>query len=462
MSQSTTESEVAGLLEDLPGMRWVEILLPDMNGILRGKRISRADLAKLFGPGIGFPAATTMLDTKGLTFETLKFGGDDGDPDALCHAVPGSLAPVPWLQAPTGQALITMSEVGGKPYFADPRRVLERAVEPLSEAGLRPVVATELEFYLLEENPEDEAPSPKLQRIPGTRLEHDGPQFASLDDLNDMEAFFGEVDRNCETQNLPASTAVSEFAPSQFEINLNHVADPVLACDHAVVLKRLVKNTARRHGAVASFMAKPFAEHPGCGLHIHVSLLDDKGRNVFAPGDNQKDGLPFSDKLRHAVGGLAEAMPESMAVFAPNANSYRRFRPGVFVPLAPTWGINHRNLSMRVPLSDAANARIEHRVAGADANPYLVMAAVLAGIHHGIKNRCAPGPMIAQGTSTPDDVTLPVRWEASLDAFDRAQIIPRYLGEEYCRVFGICRRAECDRFHSEVSNRDYEWYLRYI
>lgn len=455
------QPEVAKLLEILPGMRWVEVLLPDMNGILRGKRIGRDDLDKLFGDGVPLPGATTMLDTKGLTFEALKFGGDDGDPDVLCHAVSGSLAPVPWLKAPTGQVLVAMSEVSGAPYFADPRRVLERAIEPLTDAGLRPVVATELEFYLLEEDPDDR-PRPNTARIPGTRLPQDGPQFASLDDLNDMGAFFAEVDASCETQNLPASTAVSEFAPSQFEINLHHVADPVLACDHAVLLKRLIKNVARRHGAVASFMAKPFAEHAGCGLHIHVSLLDEQGRSVFAPAEKRKRGLPFSKELRHAVGGLAEAMHESMAVFAPNANSYRRFGAGAFVPKAPTWGINHRNLSMRVPLSDAANARIEHRVAGADANPYLVMAAVLAGIHHGIEKRCEPGPMIAQGASTPKEATLPVRWEASLDAFDRAQILPRYLGEEYCRVFGICRRSECDRFHSEVSDRDYEWYLRYI
>lgn len=455
------EQEVARLLDTLPGMRWVEVLLPDMNGILRGKRIGRNDLDKLFGAGMPLPGATTMMDTKGLTFEALGFGGDDGDPDVLCHAVRSSLAPVPWLQAPTGQVLITMSEVGGAPYFADPRRVLERAIEPLTDAGLRPVVATELEFYLLEEDPAG-APALKSSRIPGSQLEQDGPHFGSLDDLNDMEAFFAEVDESCEAQNLPASTAVAEFAPSQFEINLQHVPDPVLACDHAVLLKRLVKNVARRHGAVASFMAKPFAEHSGCGLHIHVSLLDEQGRNVFAPAEKQGDGLPFSKSLRHAVGGLAEAMPESMAVFAPNANSYRRFRPGMFVALAPTWGINHRNLSMRVPLSDAANARIEHRVAGADANPYLVMAAVLAGIHHGIEKRCEPGPMIAQGATTPKDLTLPVRWEASLDAFERGQILPRYLGEEYCRIFGICRRGECDRFHSEVSDRDYEWYLRYI
>lgn len=453
------KAEMSKLLETLPGMRWIEVLLPDMNGILRGKRIGRTDLEKLFAAGITLPGATTMLDVKGRTIEALKFGSVDGDPDALCHAVRGSLSPIPWLRAPTGQVLITMSEVDGTPYFADPRRVLERAIEPLLRAGLTPVVATELEFYLLEDDPVD-LPTLKSVRIPGTRLRQDGPHFASLEDLSDMEAFFSEVDASCEVQNLPASTAVSEFAPSQFEINLHHVADPVLACDHAVLLKRLVKNVARRHAAVASFMAKPFAEHSGCGLH--VSLLDEKGQNIFAPSAKQNDGLPFSKVLRHAVGGLARAMPESMALFAPNANSYRRFRPGVFVPLAPTWGLNHRNLSMRVPLSDPENARVEHRVAGADANPYLVMAAVLAGIHHGIEKCCEPGPMIAQGASTPEEVTLPIRWEASLDAFEGAAILPRYLGEDYCRVFAICRRSECNMFHSEVSNRDYEWYLRYL
>jgi glutamine synthetase len=206
-------------------------------------------------------------------------------------------------------------------------------------------------------------------------------------------------------------------------------------------------------------MAKPFAEHAGNGLHMHISLLDDDGNNVFA--GECKDGA-FSDTLRHAIGGLAEVMPESMAVFAPNANSYRRYAPHFFVPATPNWGPNHRDLAMRIPVSSQKNRRVEHRVAGADANPYLVVAAVMAGIHYGIKNKSDPGPMTQEKEEVEYKITLPVRWPYALDAFVAGSILREYFGKEYHRVYGVCRREELDNFHSEVSNKDYEWYLRAV
>jgi glutamine synthetase len=242
-------------------------------------------------------------------------------------------------------------------------------------------------------------------------------------------------------------------------VNLRHVADPALACDHAVLLKRAVKAVARRHGLAASFMAKPFADFSGCGLHIHVSLLNADGENVFA--GTSVDG-EFSDQLRHAIGGLVESMADSMAIFAPNANSYRRFRPRCYAPLTPNWGPNHRSLALRIPLSAPADTRVEHRVAGADANPYLVVAAVLAGIHFGIVSECEPGPMVKTREPIKERITLPVRWEAALSVFESGSILPEYLGEKYHKLFAACRREECDRFHAQVSNRDYEWYLRAV
>jgi glutamine synthetase len=155
-------------------------------------------------------------------------------------------------------------------------------------------------------------------------------------------------------------------------------------------------------------------------------------------------------------------MPESMAVFAPNANSYRRFRPGLFVPLTPTWGLNHRGVALRVPLSGAPDTRIEHRPGGADGNPYLVVAAVVAGLHHGIANRCEPGPPVQAGEVIEERITLPLRWEAAHDAFEAGEILPRYFGAKYHRLFAACRREECERFHAQISDRDYEWYLRAV
>ena len=206
-------------------------------------------------------------------------------------------------------------------------------------------------------------------------------------------------------------------------------------------------------------MAKPFQEHAGNGLHIHTSLMDADGSNVFS--GESKDG-EFSDTLRHAIGGLGQVMAESMAVFAPNANSYRRYAHGFYVPATPNWGPNHRDLAMRIPISSQKNRRVEHRVAGADACPYLVVAAVMAGIHHGITNQIDPGPMVAEKQKIEYEVTLPVRWSKSLDVFQAGQILPKYFGEEYHRLFEICRREESDLFHAQVSNRDYEWYMRAV
>jgi glutamine synthetase len=229
------------------------------------------------------------------------------------------------------------------------------------------------------------------------------------------------------------------------------------ACEHALLLKRIIKAAAREHGMAATFMAKPFAKIPGSGLHIHVSLLDQDGTNVFA--GESSDG-PFSDTLRHAIGGLAKLMPQSMALFAPNANSYRRFQRGVFAPVDANWGVNHRAVSLRIPLSGDQNRRVEHRVSGADANPYLVTAALMAGLHHGITQKCDPGKMVKAREIIEEQVNLPVRWPLALDEFASGTVLPEYLGERFCQVFTACRREEEERFHSEITNRDYEWYLR--
>jgi glutamine synthetase len=457
-----TPDELRKFLERYPDTRLLELLQPDMLGILRGKRVIRDEFAKPFKEGLNFCGATVLLDSKGQTFERIVNGSRDGDPDAISTAVPGSLAPVPWAQVPTAQVLLSMATASGEPFFPDPRQVLRNAARPLQELGLMAVAATELEFYLLDaENSESDGrrPSPKVGRIPGTQQLQDGPQYGCMEDVEDVDPFLAELYSVCEAQNIPAGATLKEFSPGQFEVNLRHVASAELACDHAVLLKRAVKAVARRHGLSASFMAKPFADCAGSSLHVHVSVIDQAGRNVFAGPDASH---PLSDTLRHAIGGLAATMAESMAIFAPTANSYRRYRPGLFVPLAPNWGVNHRGVALRIPLSGPQDTRIEHRPGGADGNPYLVMAAILAGIHHGITNRCDPGPMVAEGEVIEENVALPLRWEAALDAFDRGTVLPKYLGKRYHDLFAACRREECDRFHAQITDRDYEWYLRAI
>jgi glutamine synthetase len=210
----------------------------------------------------------------------------------------------------------------------------------------------------------------------------------------------------------------------------------------------------------ATFMAKPFSEIAGSGLHIHFSLYDDAGNNIFA--DTNLSLTPaISDKMRQAIAGLAETMSEAMAIFAPTANSYRRLVPENFVPLTPSWGYNHRDVALRIPVSDDKDRRVEHRVSSADANPYLVMGAIAAGIHYGITNQCvAATEMVVESEEMEEVITLPREWASALDKFADSKILPQYFGEEYCKLFEQLRRSECDEFAAKVSNIDYEWYLR--
>lgn len=457
MTSNLRSSELDDFLQRFPETRFMDVFVPDLNGILRGKRIQSEEFSKVFGNGSNYVASTPLMNVLGDVSESISYGNDDGDPDLKSIAVPGSLVPVPWATLPTAQCLLEIIEFDGSPFFLDPRNVLRNALQPLTDMGLHPILATELEFYLVEHD--GDSFKPRLPNIPGSSLPQGGHQYGSFDDLESVDDFLTDLNAFCKAQNIPAGTALSEYSPGQFEINLHHIDDPVLACDHAVLLKRAVKAAARKNGLAATFMAKPFQEHAGNGLHIHTSLLDGDDNNVFS--GKSKDG-EFSDTLRHAIGGLAQAMAESMAVFAPNANSYRRYAPGFFVPATPNWGPNHRDLAMRIPVSSLKNRRVEHRVAGADANPYLVVAAVLAGIHHGITNQIDPGPMVAEKQKIDYQITLPVRWSKSLDAFQAGQILPKYFGDEYHRLFEICRREESELFHAQVSNRDYEWYLRAV
>lgn len=438
----------------------LELLIPDLSGMLKGKRIRPADFEKVCTDGFYFCAGASLLTTLGETVSGMPFTETDGDPDLPARLVPGSIAPVPWAKKATGQALFCMKNDDGSGFFGDTRHVLERALRPLTSMGLKPVMATELEFYLL--SADSRSVRVAAPTIPGSVRIQPGPQVYHPDDLYEIEEFLNDVYQYCDAQAIPAESAISEYAPGQFEINLNHVDDPVLACDHAVLLKRVVKAAARKHGFIACFMAKPFAEDAGSGLHVHMSLVDKNGKNYFSQGREKLASPPFSARLRHAVGGLLKLMPESTLICAPNANSYRRLRPDSFAPVEPNWGVNHRVVSVRIPQSDEKNLRFEHRVAGADANPYLVTAAIVAGVHHGLKHKCDPGLMIEQGARIQPKLKIPNRWDTAIDKFSRSKVLPDYLGADYCNYYAVNRRVESEQFHNTVSELDFDWYLRAV
>ena len=437
-----------------PEIAAVDMLLCDMSGILRGKRLGIATLDKLYADEVMMPGSTFALDVTGANVDATGTGMPDGDPDYVCRPVAGTLAPVPWAARPTAQVLATMHHRDGRPFGLDPRHVLGAVVSRFDELGLRPVVALELEFYLLDRERGSQG-QPRLPVSPATGRRAADIQVFSIDDLDDASEIVDGVAEACAAQSIPATVALAEYAPGQYEINLGHRPDPVAAADHAVLLKRAVKGVARRHGLTATFMAKPFAEHAANGMHINASLLDRDGRNAF---DDAVSG--GARRLGHAIGGLRATMAESLAVFAPNANSYRRYRAGSYAPLAPTWGYDNRTVALRVPAAGGPGRRIEHRAAGADANPYLATAAVLAGIHHGIVRGLDPGPPTAGNAYERHSESQPAHWIDALRAFESAEVLPAYLGANYCRVYAACKRREFDTFNARVTPTEYDWYLR--
>lgn len=453
----STQPELEAFLAAHPEIENFDLLLPDINGIVRGVRAPRADMPGVFESGVYMSASTMLLDSRGLLPEGLEIGLADGDPDYPCLPVPGTLASIPWATRPTGQCLLQMHVDRTKPYYYDSRQVLQRVLSRFREMGLTPVIALELEFYLVDND--EKRIEPRRTRIPGTRLVQELPRLHGLDELHDLHAFLADVEAGCAAQGIPIGTTMSEGSPGQLEINLHHIANAELACDHALLLRRLVRGVAERHGMAATFMAQPFSEFDGSGMHVHCSLLDANGRNVFA--GNAPAGRPdaYVPELRFAIGGLLESLPESQAILAPNANSYRRLGPGSFLSAAPSWGYNHRQVAVRIPPADDANVRFEHRPAGADCNPYLVVAALLAGLHHGLLNRIEPPRMVREGQIVEQGGACGPHWEGALAAFEAARILPGYLGEAFCQTYARCRQLEARQYRAQVPDLDYLWYL---
>ena len=260
-----------------------------------------------------------------------------------------------------------------------------------------------------------------------------------------------------QSQNVPADTALAELAPGQFEINLHHVPDAVQACDHAVLLKRIIRSVARKHKMEATFMAKPYPQEAGSGMHVHVSLLDDSGKNLF----QGKDAFG-SPELRYAVQGLRSTLAESMLIFAPHANSFHRYRSGTYAPINSSWGYNNRTVSFRIPANDGPDMRIEHRLAGADANPYLLVGALLAGIHHGLSVKKMPPAPIEGNAYLQTDTELPRTWEQARNCFEQAEILPQYFGNDFCRLFSNLKLGEQSRFLSRIVAHEYDLYLKTV
>ena len=221
------------------------------------------------------------------------------------------------------------------------------------------------------------------------------------------------------------------------------------------MFKRAVKGVVRRHGLQATFMSKPYLAEAGSGMHMHISLRNKAGRNAFDGGKKRA-----SPTLERALGGILDLLPESMAFLAPNTNAFRRYVPNIFVPIRRTWGFENRSVALRIPLGPGAARRIEHRVAGADANPYLVLATALAGIDHGIANKITPPEPFEGNAGHAYDPDLPFRPRRALEQLERSAVLADYFGAEYLRAYVACKSAELDTFESEITRQEYAWYLQ--
>ncbi len=448
--------ELEAFMDTRPALRFLDLLLHDLNGVDRGKRLDAASAPAAFRSGMLLPGSMFAIDVAGGTVQETGLGFDEGDADRPCLPVPGTLVDVPWLDHGVAQAQLTMHEPDGQPFYGDPRHLLERATQQLLGLGLRPVVAIELEFYLIDRE-RTALGLPQPPRAPLTGRREYRTQINSMVDLDEYSAVLADIDAACRTQHVPSTTALAEYGPGQFEVNLMHCPNPLLACDQAMRFKRIVKCVSRRHGMDATFLPKPYADMAGSGLHVHVSLNDAQGRNVFA-----SESPLGSEPMQHAAAGLLATMADGMALFAPLANSWRRFRAESYVPLTADWSINNRGAALRVPASDAANRRLEHRVAGAEANPYLVMGWILGGILKGLNDARAPRDPLTGNAYHPEGALgegLPGYWATALERFERSAFAQQLLGEKLHRLYARVKRRELDDFSAVVTPHECALYL---
>jgi glutamine synthetase len=449
--------ECRRFITDHPQIRFVEVFFTSMTGVPRGKRLRIHELQAIYDYGRFLPGSILVVDTNGADCEETGLVWEDGDADRLARPVPGTLKPAPWLGPEVGQVMLSLYELDGAPNDLDPRHVLNGVLDRFRADGMTPVAACELEYYLVDqERDSDGGLQPAKSLMTGHRPT--GIQVYGLPELEAIAPFLTELWNTADVLGVPLEGAISEFAPGQVELTLKHKGDALAAADDGLIYKRATKGVALRHGCEATFMAKPWADRAGSGFHLHVSFNDSDGNNLCASED-----LQGSQLLKWAIGGMKALLGESMAILAPNANSYRRFKANSYAPVAPTWGVNNRTVSLRVPAGLPPTRHVEHRVAGADANPYLVMAVVLAGAHYGITNQIDPGPAVVgdgYAAAAASNQKLPTNWFAAVDLFAGSPILREYLGDRFVDMFTSVKRTEQARFFEVVTSLDFDWYLR--
>ncbi len=448
--------QLDAFLQRHPEVAYIDAVFFDINGVARGKRLPREHAGKLYAGGLTLPRSLFLLDILGDVSSGLGVGLTDGDPDGIGVPLQGDALLTPWTRQPCAQLLMDMVEPdgGAGAVWFNPRHQLGLVAEKFASLKLVPVCAVELEFYLIDPKRRGENGEPLAPVSPLTGERERYPRVHDLEDLDSYGAFFDQLNKIASALELPLNASSTEFAPGQFEVNLAHGKDPLLAGDHACLLRQAVVRAARLCGMEATFLSKPFAKETGNGMHIHLSILDKNGKNIFQSKDVY--GAPA---LRQAVCGMQKLMAESLAVFAPHINAHRRLGAGGFAPFMRDWSYNNRLTALRIPAGTEENRRIEHRVAGADANPYLALACVLAGALEGLKDGVEAKSPVEAGAPQAQTSDLPANLPAALEVFENGKHLRNYLQPEYLELYASVKRGEYERFMGEAFAREFTWYL---
>ena len=438
MSELKTWIEARGITE-------VECLIPDMNGVLRGKVLPAAKLIQSERDGsLRMPSSVFAVTVTG---EYADAEGDEEayrDADMLLRPDPKTLRVAPGFKTPTAFVFADALHTDGTPWTSSPRHVLKRVLDLYAAQGWRAVAAPELEFYLTALNPDPDLPlTPPMGR--SGRAET-APQPYGLEAVTEYEDLIDDIYEYSEAALLSLDTMIHESGTAQLEINFLH-GDPLTLSDQVSVFKRIVRQVALKHGMFATFMAKPMENQPGSAMHLHISLVDEaNGENLFAGADGAD-----SQMFRHFVGGLQKYLPEIAPLFAPNVNSFRRMRPHHSAPVNVQWGYDNRSCGLRAPISDRENRRIENRLPGADANPYLALTATLVCGYLGVSEAIEPSAQ-ATGNAYAHARTLPKTLEEALERFNACKPVRDILGEPFCRAFTTIKEAELEAFQGVISS----------
>ena len=451
-----TEEQISltAFLAANPQVDRIEAFVFDVAGAVKGKWLARDKAAAVDAKGLPIPLSVFAQDAWGCDVAEAGLAFGTGDPDGVGRPIAGRFALVPWLGDATAQAFLDLRDGLGAPAAADPRGSLGGIVARYAAHGLTPVVAVELEFYLY--RLDNGVPVPPDGAGAASRRRN---ETLSLSTLAEHRALIDAIMTAAHAIGVPADGVISEAGPGQFELNILHRADALAMADDAMLMRRIVRGLARRHGFGATFMAKPYGDASGSGMHIHASVNDASGANVLA---DPATGAP-SPVLFHAVAGLVAAMPETMLAFAPNFNSFRRFRPDAHAPVSAGWGHDDRSAAIRVIDGTKAGGgakatRIEHRISGADANAYLALGAMLGAMLQGIEAGAMPPP--PQDPREPGaGEPLPVEWGAAIDRFAASERAAGIFGRRLVDIIVACKRQDRAAFLSHIDRFEYDTYL---